>query len=127
MKMAQDKEMLKESINEIEALVSKLESDNVALNNTLKLVMSSNQQFRQHTIVGVLTGNKSPRRVLTVEYFMFFFFVGLLFRWLSLGCIPPLQTMTKPSRSKWNRRISDCRKPSTVYEPTSNSCTWKSE
>ncbi len=60
-KLAQDKEMLKESIKEIEDSVSKLESDNAALGNTLRLVMSSNQQFRQHTIVGVLTGNESRR------------------------------------------------------------------
>lgn len=54
--MAQEKELLKESINDLENLVTKLESDNLALNNTVKLIASSNQQFRQHTIVGVLTG-----------------------------------------------------------------------
>lgn len=54
--MAQEKELLKESINDLGNVVSKLENDNVALNNTLKLIASCNQQFRQHTIVGVLTG-----------------------------------------------------------------------
>ena len=47
---------MKESISDLEDVVSTLENDNVALNNTIKLVSSSNQQFRQNTIVGIMTG-----------------------------------------------------------------------
>jgi hypothetical protein len=54
--MAQEKEFLKESISDLQNIVYGLESDNSALNSTLQLVSSSNQQFRQACIVGVLTG-----------------------------------------------------------------------
>ncbi len=54
--MAQEKEFLKESIGDLQNIVYGLESDNSALNSTLQLVSSSNQQFRQACIVGVLTG-----------------------------------------------------------------------
>jgi len=54
--MAQEKEFLKESISDLQNIVYGLESDNAALNSTLQLVSSSNQQFRQACIVGVLTG-----------------------------------------------------------------------
>ncbi|EFX81493.1 hypothetical protein DAPPUDRAFT_102466 [Daphnia pulex] len=54
-KMAQEKEFLKESISDLQNIVYGLESDNSALNSTLQLVSSSNQQFRQACIVGVLT------------------------------------------------------------------------
>lgn len=49
---------MKESIRDLESVVSNLENDNIALNNTIKLVSSSNQQFRQHTIVGIMTGTR---------------------------------------------------------------------
>ena len=64
--MAQEKELLKESINELENIVTKLESDNVALSNTLKLIASSNQQFRQHTIVGILTGKTITKGAISL-------------------------------------------------------------
>ena len=54
--MAQEKEFLKESISDLQNIVYSLESDNSALNSTLQLVSTSNQQFRQTCIVGVLTG-----------------------------------------------------------------------
>ena len=54
--MAQEKEFLKESISDLQNIVYSLESDNSALNSTLQLVSSSNQQFRQACIVGILTG-----------------------------------------------------------------------
>jgi hypothetical protein len=54
--MAQEKEFLKESISDLQNIVYGLESDNSALNSTLQLVSSSNQQFRQACFVGVLTG-----------------------------------------------------------------------
>ena len=54
--MAQEKEILKESIRDLEELVAELKLDNAALDNTSALVASSNQKFRQHTIVGVLNG-----------------------------------------------------------------------
>ena len=63
--MAQEKEMLKDSIRELGDLVSNLEGDNAALNNTLKLVMASNEQFRKHKIVGILTGNGRLTELLT--------------------------------------------------------------
>ena len=78
--MAQDKELLKESINKMDNLVTKLESDNAALGNTIKLIASSNQQFRQQTIVGVLTGNesrpvrqtmRSPADFLVISLFLY--------------------------------------------------------
>ena len=55
--MAQEKELLKESINDLQNVVSGLENDNLALSSTLQLVSTSNQQFRQCVIVGLLTGN----------------------------------------------------------------------
>jgi len=54
--MAQEKEMLKESITSLSDAVAELKMDNAALTNTLALVTSTNQQFRQHTIVGILPG-----------------------------------------------------------------------
>ena len=55
--MAQEKEFLKESISELQNTIYNLESDNSALNSTLQLVYTSNQQFRQRVIIGLLTGN----------------------------------------------------------------------
>ena len=55
--MAQEKEMLKESITSLSDAVMELKVDNAALINTLTLVTSANQQFRQHTIVGVMPGS----------------------------------------------------------------------
>lgn len=54
--MAQEKEMLKESISSLSDAVSELKADNEALTNTLTLVTSANQQFRQHAIVGIMPG-----------------------------------------------------------------------
>ena len=54
--MAQEKEMLKDSIGRLIESVDELKLDNAALTNSLTLVSTSNQQFRQHTIVGVLPG-----------------------------------------------------------------------
>lgn len=54
--MAQEKELVKESISDLQNTVYNLENDNSALSSTLQLVSSSNQQFRQCVIVGLLTG-----------------------------------------------------------------------
>lgn len=54
--MAQEKELLKELISDLQNIVYNLENDNSALSSTLQLVSTSNQQFRQCVIVGLLTG-----------------------------------------------------------------------
>lgn len=61
--MAQEKELLKELISDLQNIVYNLENDNSALSSTLQLVSTSNQQFRQCVIVGLLTGT----------YILFFF------------------------------------------------------
>lgn len=54
--MVQEKEEVKEVIEDLRSRISKLETENDALGNTTKLVASSNKQFRQHTILGLLSG-----------------------------------------------------------------------
>lgn len=54
---------MKEAIQDLDNQVTTLEKDNSALNNTIKLVSTSNHQFRQHTIIGIMTGMKKQRIV----------------------------------------------------------------
>lgn len=67
--MAQEKEFLKESISDLQNIVYSLESDNSALNSTLQLVSTSNQQFRQTCIVGVLTGIRAMLNIAGIFIF----------------------------------------------------------
>ncbi|KAK4015578.1 hypothetical protein OUZ56_030552 [Daphnia magna] len=62
-KMAQEKEFLKESIRDLQNVIHSLESDNSALNSTLQLVSTANQQFRQGCIVGVLTDDDKAIKI----------------------------------------------------------------
>lgn len=56
--MVQEKEEVKEILEDLRSRVSQLESENDALGNTIKLVVSSNKNFRQHTILGLLSGKR---------------------------------------------------------------------
>lgn len=86
--MAQEKELLKESINDLQNVVSGLENDNAALSSTLQLVSASNQQFRQSVIVGLLTGMATIYSFKNILEFKDICFA--------------IQTTTRPWNKRWN-------------------------
>lgn len=75
--MVQEKEEIKETIEDLRYRVSKLESENDALGNTIKLVASSNKHFRQNTILGLLSGKSQTHSTITSCVIFLYVFVKL--------------------------------------------------